>query len=369
MINRISLLIMIPVLLIVSTVNGAEIYNQNGNKLKIYGGINQKHQLFNLSNNTNKKHDKDPSEFMLGLLGETKINNDFFGYSCLEYRGHGFISENSVENTNKNKVSLGLIGFRLGKWSSLDYGRNHGVIYEAKSLTDRHSFINTNNTFKENDIFLMDRASNVITYHNYNFFGLSSNVITSFQYQEKHKNSNSMQENGSGWGSSIKYNNKRGITAVASWFSENRTARQIIDGQGDSADAYGIGLKYKRNHVYMAAFYGEGRNVTPYAKFTKFSGESGNLELFGEYDFNCGLSSSLSYSESYGNNMQSINSNLFGKKIIFNRQLNVSSHYNFNKKIYTYIDYKFDFLKYNQDINVSDRSHDNIFSMGMVYKF
>lgn len=369
MINYIFLLIIIPFLLIINTANAAEIYNKNGNKLKIYGGMNQKYQFLHFSSSTNKKYDKDPSEYMLGLFGETKINNEWSGYSCLEYRGQGFVSENSLDNNLNNKISLGLIGFKFGKWSSLDYGRNHGVIYDAKSLTNRHSFINTDRVFKENDVFLMDRASNVITYHNYNFFGLSNNLTTSLQYQEKHKNSNSMQENGSGWGSSIKYDNKKGITAVASWFSENRTSRQIIDGQGDSADAYGVGLKYEKNHVYMAAFYGEGRNITPYAKFTKFAGESGNLELFGEYDFDGGLSSSLTYSESYGNNMKSINSTLFSKKRIFSRQMNISSHYNFSKKIYTYIDYKLDFLKYNQDINVPDESHDNILRAGMVYKF
>ncbi|CAL4043316.1 porin [Buchnera aphidicola] len=365
MIKRMSLLIMIPIILMISTVNAAEIYNKNGNKLKVYGGMNQKHQFLNLSKTTTKKFNKDPNEYMLGFLGETKINDKWVGYGCLEYRGQGFIAENNHVNT----MGLGLIGIKFGKWSSLDYGRNHGVIYEAKSLTNRHSFINTSNMFKENDVFLMDRASDVVTYRNYNFFGLSNSVTTSLQYQEKHKNNNSMRENGSGWGSSIKYKNKKGITAVASWFSENRTSRQITDGQGDSADAYGVGLKYEKNNIYMAAFYGEGRNITPYAKFTKFSSQSGNLEFFGEYDFNCGLSSSLAYSESFGNNMKSINSILFGKKRIFNKQVNISSHYNFNKKIYTYIDYKFNFSKNNNDGNIADQFNDNVLSAGMVYKF
>ncbi|WP_343191995.1 porin [Buchnera aphidicola (Formosaphis micheliae)] len=370
MINRIALIIMMPILLIMSTVYGVEIYNKNGNTLNVYGEIDQKNRFVNQPRSIIKTYDVDASEYTIGLFGTTDIGNQLTGYSCLEYTGKGFVLDKYIKHYYDDKINLGLVGVKFGNWSSIDYGRNYGIMYDAKSVTNPHGFVHGNNFFKEDDAFLIHRTSNVLTYRNHNFFGLSNHLKTSLQYQSKHQHSNLAKENGDGWGSSIQYTNKYGITAVASWFSSNRTPIQIMDGQGDNADAYGIGLKYAKNNCYIAGFYGEGHNVTPYAKNTKFIGESSNLEFFGEYNFDFGLSSSLAYSESYGKNMHTMDQKSFADKRVLNRQMNVSGHYNFSDHMYSYVDYKFDLLKHNKNADIIDGVHEgNVISAGIIYKF
>jgi len=366
MIKRFSLFIIISIFLATSTVNAVEVYNKNGNKLRIYGGIDQKYNIPYNSKSAIKKSGQDSGTYILGLLGETKLHNKLTGYSRLEYKGKDFLSDISENNNKNNKINLGLIGLKLGNWNAIDYGLNYGIMYDAKSLINRHSFIKNNNTFRQNDVFLIDRTSNVITYHNYNLFGLSENVTASLQYQEEYNNKFKIGH-GRGWGSSLKYHNKNGITAIASWLLENRTAIQMSDGQGSNAHAYGVGLKYENHNMYMAAFYGRGHNITPYDK-SNFSNQSGNIELFGEYDFNCGLSSSIAYSEYYGKLSKNDGSTLMKDVSIFSKQVNISGHYNFNKKMYTYLDYKLDLLQDNKDTE-NATIHDNVLSAGMVYKF
>jgi len=367
MIKRLCSFIIISIFCATSVVNAVEIYNKNGNKLRIYGGIDQKYNIPYNDKSVIKKSTQDTGMYILGLLGETKLNNQLTGYSRLEYKGKDFLSDINDNNNNDDKISLGLIGLKFGHWNSIDYGRKYSVMCDAKALTNRHAFIKTHDVFRKNDIFLIDRSSNVITYHNYNLFGLSENVTAVLQYQEDYNNK-LITGHGKGWGSSLKYHNKYGITAIASWLFENRTILQISDGQGSNAHAYGVGLKYEDDNMYMAAFYGQGHNITAYKNDANFAYRSGDVELFGEYDFNCGISSSVSYSESYGKSIKNIDTPMFQNISVFNKQINFSGHYNFNKKMYTYIDYKLDLLQDDEQTK-THTLHDNILSTGMVYKF
>jgi len=370
MIKRFSLFVMISIFLATSTVNAVEIYNKNGNKLRIYGGIDQKYNVPYNSKSSIKKSGNHTGTYMLGLIGETKFNNELTGYSRLEYKGKDFISDTNENNNKDDKISLGLIGLKIGNWNSIDYGRNYGIMYDAKSLTNRHAFIKTSNTLSKNDIFVIDRSNNVITYRNYNLFGLSENVTASLQYQEADKEhaNQFISGNNGGWGSSLNYHNKNGITAIASWLIHNRTARQMSDGQGSNSHAYGVGFKYENKNMYMAAFYGQGHNVTLYSNNAQFANQSNNIELFGEYDFDCGLSSSLAYSASYGKSIEHVNSAFYKDLFVFSKQMNISGHYNFNKKMYTYIDYKVDFLEDTKKTEFKT-IHDNVLNAGIVYKF
>lgn len=367
MIKRLYSFIIISILCTTTAVNAVELYNKNGNILRIYGGIDQKYNVPYNSKSMIKKSVQDNGTYILGLLGESKLNNTIIGYSRLEYTGNDFLEDVNKQSHDNDNINLGLIGLKIGNWNSIDYGRKYSIMYDAKSLTNRHDFLNAQNTFKKNDIFSIDRSSNVITYHNYNLFGLSKNVTAVLQYQEEYNNK-SITGHGRGWASALRYHNQYGITAMASWLFENRTILQLSDGQGSNAHAYGVGFKYENDKMYMSAFFGQGHNITSYYNDDHFSYQSGDIAIFGEYDFSCGLSSSISYAESYGKPMKKNHAVVDEKVAIFNKQINISGHYNFNKKIYTYINYKWDLLKDDKRTEMNTL-HDNVISTGMVYKF
>ncbi len=66
---------LMPVMLIPGTVNAAEIYNKDGNKLDIYGKIAGLHYV-----SKDKNADGDQSYVRSGFKGETQINNQITGY-------------------------------------------------------------------------------------------------------------------------------------------------------------------------------------------------------------------------------------------------------------------------------------------------
>jgi len=121
MMKRNILAVVIPAILVAGSVNAAEIYNKDGNKLDLYGkvvgerGIN--HEDKDAAKGT-KKGSKDSSYAQIGFKGETQINSDLVGFGRWEYRAKAGKAEGSQENVTR----LAFAGIKAGEAGSLSYG-------------------------------------------------------------------------------------------------------------------------------------------------------------------------------------------------------------------------------------------------------
>ncbi|MGV3344856.1 porin [Enterobacteriaceae bacterium LUAb1] len=360
------LAIVIPALLAASAVNAAEVYNKDGNKLELYGKVDARH-IFSKDNG----NDGDRSYIRFGFKGETQITDQLTGYGQWEHEARADHAE-SEGTSGGDKTRLGFAGLKFGKYGSFDYGRNYGVIYNAMAYTDLLPVFGDNTQYTNNDNFMTGRSTGLATYRNNNFFGLVDGLSFSVQYQGKNEGSRRVvDQNGDGWGSSVAYDTNMGIQAVASYFSSDRTTKQAADGNGDRAEAYGLGLKYDAHNVYLAAFYGEARNTSTYAT-DKTANKTENLELVAQYQFDFGLRPSIAYLQSKGKDLNSVanGTNTFaGGSADLVKYIDLASYYYFNKNMSAYVDYKINLLDNNDFTRAASVSTDNVVGVGMVYQF
>ncbi len=343
-----------------SLANAAEIYNKDGNKLDLYGRVNAKH-LFS----DNKSADGDGSYVRLGFKGETQINDQLTGFGQWEYNIQANHSE--AQGTEGTKTRLGFAGLKFANYGSFDYGRNYGVVYDVESYTDMLPEFG-GDTYTATDNFMTQRATGLATYRNRSFFGLVEGLNVALQYQGKNEGdrSNIHKQNGDGYGMSVDYQDigGSGIGAAAAFSDSNRTKEQkdVTIGKGNSATAWTTALKYDANQVYLAAMYAETRNMTP----IKVSGVSGfanktqNFEVVAQYQFENGLRPSLAYLQSKGKDIEGIGN------VDLVKYIDIGATYYFNKNMYTYVDYKINRLK---DDNQLKLNTDNIVAASLTYRF
>ncbi|STD18948.1 porin [Enterobacter asburiae] len=256
MMKRNILAVVIPALLVAGAANAAEIYNKNGNKLDFYGKVNAEHDFVTSGDNTNNN---DATYAQIGFKGETQINDQLTGYGQWEYRFLANQAENGAQ-TNKNRLAFA--GLKAGDAGSIDYGRNYGIVYDVESYTDMApSFSGMTWGGNYVDNFMTSRSTGLLTYRNSNFFGLVDGLSLGVQYQGKNDRTDVKTSNGDGVGYSLGYDFGEGFGAIASYSNANRTLNQKADGEGDKAEAWGLGLKYDANNIYLATTYAE--TVTP----------------------------------------------------------------------------------------------------------
>ncbi|AAM67900.1 porin [Buchnera aphidicola] len=367
--NHKSLAILIPMLFAGSTaVNAIEIFNKNGNKLELYGSINPNHNFSNEFLSTKISSKEDNTNAILGLSGKIKITDKLSSYAQIEYKNNFFMPEDLMNKQQPNTVRLGYAGLKYGNLGSIDYGRNYGVIHDAQSLTDHVPYINKKSIFAYNDNYMVGRNHSLLTYRNNNVFGLVDGISFALQYQDEIKNRDlNKGKSSSGWGASLKYESDSGLTAVGSCFtSERMISSNKKDLKNTSVDSYGLGFKYDANNVYVAAFYGSARNLMPYNMHISdsFINETQNIEAIAEYSFDSGFHPSLSYLDSKGQN-----SNSPKKELDLAKQINISTRYEFNKNVSTYMNYKINLLKENDFISQNQIPTDNTIGAGVVYQF
>ncbi|QIE02065.1 porin [Buchnera aphidicola] len=386
MTNRKSLAMIIPMLLATSNgVNAAEIFNKNGNQLELYGSVNPNYKLSHGFLSTIITSNSDDTNAILGISGTININDELLSYATVEYQTTFSYPEQLFNMQQSNSVRLGYAGFKYGKWGSIDYGRNYGVLNDAQSLTNHAPYINKNSFFNHHDRYMIGRNNSLLTYRNDNVFGLVDGVSFAIQYQDAAKNRSNKIQNGNVWGASVKYKTDIGLTAIGSVFSspnlqvnQDNQKKQI-----DNVGAYGLGIKYNTNDIYIAAFYGEARNLTPYDVMNNpesnknnnqqnnpqgYVNTTQNIEAIAEYDFHSGFHSSLSYLDSKahqlimkdGNNQDNIE---------LSKQINIATRYEFNNNISTYMNYKINLLKNNNSNQNVNQLTDNTLSAGIVYHF
>ncbi|AIR71631.1 porin [Dickeya fangzhongdai] len=366
MMKRNVLAVVIPALLAAGAANAAEVYNKDGNKLDLTGKIVGDHYFSKDDNN-----EGDQTYARLGFTGETKINSDLTGYGRFEYQFNAARAEDT-NASNGSKTRYAYAGLKFGDFGSIDYGRNRSVAYDGISYTDVLPEFGGDQAYTDN---LTGRNSGVATYRNKNFFGLVDGWDFALGYQSAHNDSNRVQKKtGAGWAVSSSYTAPFGVGVTGSYTQANRTETQIADGRGDKAEAWATGLKYDANNVYVAATYGEYRNLT-YITNSTFDNSTadtirGNnafdktkvFEAVAQYNFDFGLTPSIGYVTAKGED----NTSVARTDDYITKYVSLGLTYAFNKNFSTYTEY---------DINLLDKdnayglSTNDIVAVGVVYQF
>lgn len=372
--KRKVLAMLVPALLMAGTVNAAEIYNKNGNKVDLYGKMVGE-RLWTGSDNGNGSENKDTSYARFGIKGETQISSDLTGFGQFEYN----LPASTPEGAQNEDTRLAFAGLTFANMGSFDYGRNYGVAYDAAAYTDMLVEWG-GDSWASADNYMNGRTNGVATYRNRDFFGLVEGLDFALQYQGKNEGQSTdlngrkiSQDNGDGYSMSVDYNID-GFSFVGVYGKSDRTDRQNADGNGDNAEVWSLAAKYDANNVYAAIMYGETRNMTP-GSYTDskidatYNGinKTQNVEAVVQYQFNFGLRPSLGYVYSEGKDITDSQ----GKKGVNADRVNyveLGTWYYFNKNMNVYTAYKFNLLN-EEDGALTGSSTDDQFAMGIVYQF
>ncbi|HDQ3684370.1 TPA: porin [Escherichia coli] len=296
------------------SVQAAEIYNKDGNKLDVYGKVKAMHYM---SDNDSK--DGDQSYIRFGFKGETQINDQLTGY-----------------------------------------GRNLGALYDVEAWTDMFPEFGGDSS-AQTDNFMTKRASGLATYRNTDFFGVIDGLNLTLQYQGKNENRDVKKQNGDGFGTSLTYDFGGSDFAISgAYTNSDRTNEQNLQsrGTGKRAEAWATGLKYDANNIYLATFYSETRKMTPISG--GFANKTQNFEAVAQYQFDFGLRPSLGYVLSKGKDIEGI-----GDEDLVN-YVDVGATYYFNKNMSAFVDYKINQLESDNKLNINN---DDIVAVGMTYQF
>lgn len=396
--KRKVLALLLPALLAASAANAAEIYNNNGNKLDLYGKVAA---LRYFSDDAGS--DGDQTYARLGFKGETQINDILTGYGQWEYN----IQANGTDGDKGDSwTRLAFAGFGFGENGTFDYGRNYGVVYDVEAWTDMLLEFG-GDTYAQTDVYMTGRTNGVATYRNKGFFGQVDGLNFALQYQGNNEGSSANQEgsgkegsgnstgrklakeNGDGFGMSTSYDFDFGLSLGAAYSSSDRTNDQVSRGRGDSthvnsyaggetADAWTFGAKYDAYNVYLAAMYSETRNMTYYGSGDGLAGgianKTQNFEATAQYQFDFGLRPAVSFLMSKGVDLGGWEYDGNGNPRYTDKDLvkyvDVGMTYYFNKNMSTYVDYKINLLDEDDNFYESNGiATDDIVAVGLVYQF
>lgn len=374
MMKRNILAIVIPALL-AGTANAAEIYNKDGNKLDLYGKVDVRH-FFGKSSGGDEGDD---SRVRLGIKGDTQISDQLTGFGRFEWETNTNKSEVENENTNR----LAYAGLKIADFGSIDYGRNYGVLYDVNAWTDVLPLYGAD-SMSQADSYLTGRNRNLLTYRSTDFFGLVDGLNFALQYQGKNTESNKsgssnyLKNNGDGFGLAANYDIGWGVALGAGYAKSNRgmtDARKTESGAGgNSAEGWNAGIKYDANNLYLAAMYGETRNMTRFGRtvsgtdMTRIANKTENFEIVGQYLFDeIGLKPSIAYVQSKGKDLTDGD---YAKKQDLVKYVSLGAFYYFNKNLTAVVDYKINLINGNNGF--ADKygiGRDNLVGLGLVYQF
>lgn len=350
--------LLLPIFVISSSAFAMEIHNDGVNTLDIYGKAVGLHYF------SPGKTGADKSYARLGIQGSTLINDTLRGYGQFEYNLPLNVTESHRQDDAQNSTRLGFAGLDFGEMGTLDYGRNKGVLYNVGSWTDVMPEFG-GNTWVNTDNYLTGRASGVATYRNDNF--LVKGLAVSAQYQGENDRPDPALANGRGKGASVAYTTGFGVSVGAAVSQSQRTARQMLDGKGSTADAWTAGVKYDANHLYLAATYAETRNLTPVKATEGFARKTRNMELVAQYQFDNGLRPSIGYLQSVGSSLSGKGAEGEDQKLV--KYVELGASYAFNKNMSVYADYKLNLLKANAYTSANAIDVGNMVATGIVYQF
>jgi len=338
-----------------ASVQSAELFNKNGNKLDVYGKVKAMHYFSDDNSN-----DGDKTYVRFGFKGETQINDQITGFGRWEAEFAG----NNDESTSGQKTRLAFAGVKVKDFGSLDYGRNLGVLYDVAAYTDMFPEFGGDGLART-DNFMTKRTSGVATYRNTDFFGVVDGLDLTLQYQGKNENGRSsvVKQNGDGFGTSLAYDfGGSDFSVVGAYANSDRTnaQNQMRLGRGANAEAWAAGAKYDANNVYAAAFYGVSYNMTPISSSAGFANKADNFEAVLQYQFDFGLRPSVGYVLTKGKDIEG-----FGDEDLVN-YIDVGATYYFNKNMSAFVDYKINQI---DDDNRLVTTNDDVVALGVTYQF
>ncbi|MGJ7356764.1 porin [Morganella morganii] len=374
--KRNILAVVIPALLVAGAANAAEIYNKDGNKVDLYGKVDVRHMFaksFAKSDDNGSKEDGDDSRVRFGIKGETQITDQLTGFGRFENE----IKTNGVEGDNKNKVRLAYAGFKFAEFGSIDYGRNYGVVYDTAAWTDVLPLFG-GDTMAQTDVFMTGRNANLLTYRNTDMFGYVDGLNFALQYQGANDDNSiaardSAKANGDGYGLSSSYDLGWGVTLGAGYSNSARTINQQkgmfgAEGkraEGKRAEAWNVGAKYDANNLYLAALYGETRNMTKYGEADDIANKTQNFELVAQYQFDFGLRPSIAYLQSKGKDLD--NGSKGSEDLV--KYIDLGAYYYFNKNMSAVVDYKINLLDNNDFTRGAKINTGDVVGLGLTYQF
>lgn len=375
MMKRNILAVIIPAILVAGSVNAAEIYNKDGNKLDLYGKVVGERGFNTETENKDKgtkKGSSDSSYAQIGFKGETQINSDLVGFGRWEYRAKAGKEEGNQDNVTR----LAFAGIKAGEAGSLSYGRNHGIVYDVESYTDMSPSYSGETWGGNTDNFMNNRTTGVLTYRNTDFFGHVEGLNFGVQYQGKNDRTNATKANGDGFGYSAEYNFAEGFALTGAYSNSKRTGVQKLNlaNEANRAEAWAVGTKYDANNIYLAAAYAETRNMSNVANGLTGADiaakKTQNIELIAQYQFDFGLRPSLAYVQSKGKglNLNAANSDVSADLA---KYIQVGSYYYFNKNFNVYADYRINLLSTGEAEKTDGGwvGSDNQGVVGVTYQF
>ena len=340
------------------SVQAAEIYNKDGNKLDVYGKVKAMHYM---SDNDSK--DGDQSYIRFGFKGETQINDQLTGYGRWEAE---FAGNKAESDTAQQKTRLAFAGLKYKDLGSFDYGRNLGALYDVEAWTDMFPEFGGDSS-AQTDNFMTKRASGLATYRNTDFFGVIDGLNLTLQYQGKNDRTDVTEANGDGFGFSTTYEYE-GFGVGATYAKSDRTNDQVIYGNnslnasGQNAEVWAAGLKYDANNIYLATTYSETQNMTVFGN-NHIANKAQNFEAVAQYQFDFGLRPSVAYLQSKGKDL-----GVHGDRDLV-KYVDVGATYYFNKNMSTFVDYKINLIDDSKFTKTAGIDTDDIVAVGLVYQF
>lgn len=368
------LALMTSCLFLTLPVSAAEIYNNQGNKVDLYGLVSGLRYLSH-----DKSQQGDQSYMRIGFKGQTQISEQMTGYGQWQSQ---FNANQPESDSNSLFTRLGFAGIKIGRYGSFDYGRNVGVLYDALSQTDMQPEFDaqTYNT----DQFMFRRGNSLATYRNTDFFGLVTGLDFTLQYQGKNSGSGEpgardvLRQNGEGYGVSASYAFGGGFKAVGALTHSNRTSEQNsragIMGRGDRAEAYSASLKYDAHNLYLAVMYTQAVNASRFGSSSAteiygYANRSDIFELFAQYTFETGWVPFIAYSQSRAKELGAAgNGSVYGSQDLV-KFIDFGGSYLFNRNMLAYVDYKLNLIDKSAFSQQAGVSTDDILAVGLVYQF
>ncbi|MGN6041153.1 porin [Serratia nematodiphila] len=355
-------LLMALVILMPAAAAGAEIVNKDGNKLDLYGQLNGVHYF---SSDADNNGDRSYTRF--GFKGETQIAEGLTGYGQWEYQAG--LDQPESAGPGNSYTRLGFAGLTFGRWGSLDYGRNYGLLYDVAGWTDVLPEFG-NDSYEAADNFMTGRANGLLTYHNRSLGGLLDGLDLGLQYQGKNRGDDALRakdiqtQNGDGYAFSATYDTGAGLNFGAAYANSARTLAQQRFGlaDGDRARAWTLGLKYDLDNLYLAASYARTENMTYVDgdRYAGFAPRADAVEAVAQYHFDSGVTPSVAYLQTRGRNLPGIGDADLVK------YLDLALNYSFNANMSTYVEYKLNLL---QRQNAVGAGADDIVETGIMYQF
>lgn len=361
-------------LLIMGTTEAAQLYSRNGTDLSLNGEVKGRHFF-----SKDSASDGDASQVKLMFSGDTKVGDSLTGYSYWEYN----IPVNNTENSGtKATTRIAYAGIRTGKGSSLDYGRNYGILNDITGWTGIPVPEWGGESYDGIDNFMTYRTNNLLTYRNKNMFpDIIPGLDLGIQVQGKNDGWNDTEhetgprsnnprgvahQNGNGAGASLIYHLTEGLSMGASYANSDRTLEQKMDNRGSRATGWNAGLKYDANRVYLAAYYGRVNNMHYTGSTDGFAHKARGFEVLAQYHFDCGFTPSVLYTQ--GTTL-ALHNNNYSTDMDYIKFFDLAGMYNFNKNLELIVEYKLNLLNRNQFTVANHISTDDITNVTLKYAF